>query len=59
MSPGTHRRLIPDGRYAGAPANIVDCCRMAEDLGPLLVAEGLERDQPRRVVSRIDRKSVV
>jgi bifunctional non-homologous end joining protein LigD len=24
----------------GAPANIVDCCRVAEDLRPLLVAEG-------------------
>jgi len=74
----------------GAPANIVDCCRVAEDLRPLLAAEGLaplaktsggkglqlyaaisgvtseqasdqarafaerlERDQPRRVVSRM------
>ena len=74
----------------GAPANIVDCCRVAEDLRPLLEAEGfaplaktsggkglqlyapisgvtseqasdqarafaerLERDQPRRVVSRM------
>ena len=74
----------------GAPANIVDCCRVAEDLRPLLQAEGfaplaktsggkglqlyakisgvtseqasdqarafaerLERDQPRRVVSRM------
>src|ERR1700691_3828908 len=25
----------------GAPANIVDCCRVAEDLRPLLAAEGL------------------
>jgi bifunctional non-homologous end joining protein LigD len=74
----------------GAPANIVDCCRVAQDLRPLLVAAGLaplaktsggkglqlyapisgvtseqasdqarafaerlERDQPRRVVSRM------
>ena len=74
----------------GAPANIVDCCRVAEDLRPLIEAEGLaplaktsggkglqlyarvsgvtsdeasdqarafaerlERDQPRRVVSRM------
>jgi bifunctional non-homologous end joining protein LigD len=74
----------------GAPANIVDCCRVAEDLRPLLEAEGfaplaktsggkglqlyapisgvtseqasdqarafaerLEREQPRRVVSRM------
>ncbi len=74
----------------GAPANIVDCCRVAEDLRPLLEAEGLaplaktsggkglqlyavisgltseaasdrakdfaerlERDQPRRIVSRM------
>ena len=74
----------------GAPANIVDCCRVAEDLRPLLAADGLaplaktsggkglqlyarvsgvtseqasdqargyaerlERDQPRRVVSRM------
>jgi bifunctional non-homologous end joining protein LigD len=74
----------------GAPANIVDCCRVAEDLRPLLEAEGLaplaktsggkglqlyaaisgvtseqasdqarafaerlERDQPRRVTSRM------
>jgi len=74
----------------GAPANIVDCCRVAEDLRPLLRADGfaplaktsggkglqlyakissatseqasdqarafaerLERDQPRRVVSRM------
>jgi bifunctional non-homologous end joining protein LigD len=74
----------------GAPANIVDCCRVAEDLRPLLEADGLaplaktsggkglqlyaaisgmtseqasnqarafaerlERDQPRRVVSRM------
>ena len=74
----------------GAPANIVDCCRVAEDLRPLLESEGfvplaktsggkglqlyapisgvtseqasdqarafaerLERDQPRRVVSRM------
>ena len=74
----------------GAPANIVDCCRVAQDLRPLLQAEGfaplaktsggkglqlyapisgvtseqasdqarafaerLERDQPRRVVSRM------
>jgi bifunctional non-homologous end joining protein LigD len=74
----------------GAPADIVDCCRVAEDLRPLLEAEGLaplaktsggkglqlyaaisgvtsdqaserargfaerlERDQPRRVVSRM------
>src|ERR1700761_1283461 len=76
----------------GAPANIVDCCRVAEDLRPLLEAEGLaplaktsggkglqvytavtgltseaasdrakdlaerlERDQPRRIVSRMTR----
>jgi bifunctional non-homologous end joining protein LigD len=76
----------------GAPANIVDCCRVAEDLRPLLEAEGLaplaktsggkglqlyaaisgvtseqasdrarafaerlERDQPRRVTSRMTR----
>jgi bifunctional non-homologous end joining protein LigD len=76
----------------GAPANIVDCCRVAEDLRPLLeaggfaplaktsggkglqlyapisgvtsdeasdqaraLAERLERDQPRRVVSRMTR----
>jgi bifunctional non-homologous end joining protein LigD len=25
----------------GAPANIVDCCRVAEDLRPLLAADGL------------------
>ena len=74
----------------GAPANIVDCCRVAEDLRPLLESDGfaplaktsggkglqlyapisgvtseqasdqarayaerLERDQPRRVVSRM------
>jgi bifunctional non-homologous end joining protein LigD len=74
----------------GAPANIVDCCRVAEDLRPLLEADGLaplaktsggkglqlyaaisgltseqasdqaktyaervERDQPRRAVSRM------
>jgi bifunctional non-homologous end joining protein LigD len=74
----------------GAPANIVDCCRVAEDLRPMLEAEGLaplaktsggkglqlyavisgvtseqasdrarafaerlERDQPRRVTSRM------
>jgi bifunctional non-homologous end joining protein LigD len=74
----------------GAPANIVDCCRVAEDLRPLLEAEGLvplaktsggkglqlyaaisgmtseqasdrarafaerlERDQPRRITSRM------
>jgi bifunctional non-homologous end joining protein LigD len=76
----------------GAPANIVDCCRVAEDLRPMLEAEGLaplaktsggkglqlyavisgvtseqasdrarafaerlERDQPRRVTSRMTR----
>jgi bifunctional non-homologous end joining protein LigD len=76
----------------GAPANIVDCCRVAQDLRPLLEADGLaplaktsggkglqlyaplsgltseqasdrakmyaerlERDQPRRAVSRMTR----
>jgi len=91
--PGIHRPdLLVFDLDPGAPANIVDCCRVAEDLRPLLEAEGLvplaktsggkglqlytrisgvssdqasdqarsfaerlERDQPRRVVSRMTR----
>ncbi len=89
--PGIHRPdLLVFDLDPGAPADIADCCRVAEDLRPLLEAEGLaplaktsggkglqlyapvsgvtsdqaserarafaerlERDQPRRVVSRM------
>ena len=50
--PGAARPAVADARHPparparlrpgpGAPANIVDCCRVAEDLRPLLEAEGL------------------